>query len=115
MWVSWKNTPYFCQSIRVRIYNIVLTPEEIAELAGQNDSDNDGLVDAQELTFGSNPFLADMDGDGLLDGAEQQPRVDTDGDGFVNILDPDSDNDGLPDGLEVVLGLNPLSADRRSS
>ncbi|MCP4046711.1 MAG: hypothetical protein GY732_12080, partial [Gammaproteobacteria bacterium] len=76
-----------------------------------NDTDGDGLDDAQEVTFGSNPVLADTDNDGLLDGNEINPTSDNDGDGIINILDPDSDNDGLPDGIEVALGLDPLSAD----
>ncbi|MGH8488733.1 MAG: Ig-like domain-containing protein [Gammaproteobacteria bacterium] len=76
-----------------------------------NDTDDDGLDDAQETTFGTNPLLADTDNDRLLDGNEINPTADSDGDGTPNILDPDSDNDGLSDGVDVALGLNPLSAD----
>lgn len=76
-----------------------------------NDTDSDGLDDGQEPILGSNPILADTDGDGLLDGNEINPTIDSDGDGIKNILDPDSDNDGLPDGVEVALGLNPLLMD----
>ncbi|MBN1539028.1 MAG: hypothetical protein JW939_02705, partial [Candidatus Thermoplasmatota archaeon] len=39
------------------------------------------------------------------------PLGDMDLDGNVNILDPDSDGDGLPDGEELVLGLDPLDPD----
>lgn len=40
-----------------------------AVLAGgpDDDDDGDGLTNAQELQFGSNPFLADSDGDGWSD------------------------------------------------
>lgn len=40
-----------------------------AILAGgpDDDDDNDGLTNAQELAFGSNPFAADSDGDGWSD------------------------------------------------
>ena len=34
------------------------------------DSDNDGLTDAEEKIYGTNPFNPDTDGDGYLDGAE---------------------------------------------
>jgi len=65
------------------------------------DTDGDGLNDGQEVAIGSNPTLADSDGDGLPDGQETNPTGDDDGDGLINILDPDRDNDGLPDGIEV--------------
>lgn len=34
------------------------------------DSDNDGLSDSEERFYGTNPFRADTDGDGMLDRAE---------------------------------------------
>jgi outer membrane protein OmpA-like peptidoglycan-associated protein len=64
------------------------------------DSDGDGLTDAEETTVGSDPDDADTDDDGTLDGDEHNWSVDTDGDGLINVLDPDSDNDGLTDGTE---------------
>jgi hypothetical protein len=36
------------------------------------DSDGDGLSDAQEWELGSNPLLADTDGDGAADGILRQ-------------------------------------------
>lgn len=36
-------------------------------LAPMQDTDGDGLTDAQELAYGSNPFAADTRGDGLSD------------------------------------------------
>ena len=68
------------------------------------DADSDGLPDATEIAIGTNPNDADSDDDGVLDGAEPSPGVDTDGDGLINALDPDSDNDGLFDGTELGLG-----------
>ncbi|MBX3129886.1 MAG: DUF11 domain-containing protein [Polyangiaceae bacterium] len=65
------------------------------------DSDNDGLPDAIEIQFGTDPFDADSDDDGVLDGDEPDWNLDTDGDGLINALDPDSDNDGLFDGTEL--------------
>ncbi|MEY8462299.1 calcium-binding protein [Streptococcus merionis] len=45
-----------------------MTPKSIYE----RDSDNDGLMDAQELALGTNPFSPDSDGDGLTDLEEVQ-------------------------------------------
>ena len=66
------------------------------------DTDGDGLPDAEEMELGSDPQDADTDDDGVLDGAEANAAFDTDGDGLINVLDPDSDNDRLTDGTEVA-------------
>ncbi len=79
------------------------------------DTDGDGLTDADEALFGSDPNNVDTDSDGLNDAEEQQhgtdPRDnDTDddqlGDGYeVNSAGsdptrPDTDGDGLQDNVE---------------
>lgn len=65
------------------------------------DTDMDGVSDEEEMMLGSNPNDADSDDDGLLDGQELDREKDSDADGIKNILDPDSDNDGLFDGTEA--------------
>ncbi|MBK7864174.1 MAG: hypothetical protein IPJ65_37380 [Archangiaceae bacterium] len=66
------------------------------------DSDGDGLSDAEESAMHSSPVLADTDGDGLSDQFEAGavPPRDSDGDGTPDLLDTDSDNDGIPDAQE---------------
>jgi hypothetical protein len=59
------------------------------------DSDGDGLINSQELALGTDPFLADTDGDGLSDGDEV-------GIYRTDPLNPDTDGDGLSDGEEVL-------------
>jgi hypothetical protein len=76
--------------------------------AGDPDDDNDGLADADESTFGTNPFNPDTDGDGLFDGTE----VDiAEGSGCPSPLVVDSDGDTLSDGDEVAAGTNTCNID----
>jgi hypothetical protein len=143
----------------VAIWKRPLSPREISQiwntgngktiqsLVSSLDSDGDGLLDAYEnntgtyvspTQTGSNPALADTDGDGLDDWTEVYRSLttpdpsnnnDADGDGInnrqeidgtnnpwtagvqgatpgepTNALDPDSDDDGLMEGEEIVLG-----------
>lgn len=93
-----------------------------------DDEDNDGLTNAQERRFGTDPKNPDTDGDGLSDGDEVKKyrtnplRSDTDGDGLSDgdeVLkyhtDPlkwDTDGDGLSDGDEVLkYHTDPLKVD----
>jgi hypothetical protein len=69
-----------------------------------DDSDCDGLSDADEKTIGTDPHSADTDGDGKLDGdevgADPDHPKDSDGDGRPDALEPsnvDSNSDNIPD------------------
>jgi hypothetical protein len=64
------------------------------------DQDGDSLLDYEELALGTNPSNPDSDNDGLKDGEE----VITYG---TNPLLADTDGDGAPDGVEVTVGTNP--------
>ncbi len=68
------------------------------------DPDGDGLITPGEVAAGSNPNDPDSDNDGLLDGEE----VHTHG---TSPIDPDTDGDLLSDFQEVQLGTDPLDAD----
>ncbi len=97
-------------------------PLTAAQLTG--DDDNDGLTGDREIAIGSDPFDADSDTDGLLDGEEVNTYgtdpllLDTDGDGLIDGVeveqyqtDPtlaDTDLDGVTDGVEVATGTDPL-------
>ena len=78
-------------------------PAEPAPAAG--DTDGDGLSDAEEVAYGSDPLNRDYDADGILDGEEV----------YVYGIDPvnnDTDGDGLLDGEEVFqYGTSPVSTD----
>ena len=70
-----------------------------------DDDDNDGLTNAEERRYGTDPNNPDTDGDGLTDG-EEVKRYHT------NPLNPDTDGDGLSDGDEVFkYHTNPLAVD----
>ncbi|WP_160134359.1 helix-turn-helix transcriptional regulator [Halococcus salsus] len=88
------------------------------------DFDRDGLTNTREVEAGYNVSNRDMDADTLLDGEEvnkygsDPQNPDSDGDGIrdgVEIqrgTDPtraDSDGDGLSDSAELTLGTNPTS------
>jgi cysteine-rich repeat protein len=92
------------------------------------DSDDDGLVDADEVgVHGTDPIRADSDSDGLSDGSEVNQHdtspidFDSDGDNLsdgsevnqhgTNPLARDSDGDGMDDGWEVASGLDPNADD----
>ena len=100
------------------------------------DSDMDGVLDDTEATLKTNPDVADTDGDGFTDGVEVALRptldpgqpddgcatgaLDTDEDGLRDCeelmlgTDPnvaDTDGDHFLDGIELVLGTSPLTAD----
>ncbi|MFX1606083.1 MAG: hypothetical protein ACFFDD_09255, partial [Promethearchaeota archaeon] len=76
-----------------------------------NDTDFDLLLDGEEIQYGTDPLDADTEDDQLNDGSEPDWNVDTDGDSLINALDPDSDNDLLLDGDEILLGADPLDND----
>jgi len=59
-----------------------------------DDDDNDGLTNAEERRYGTDPNNPDTDGDGLTDGEEVHKY-------HTNPLNPDTDGDGLTDGEEV--------------
>jgi hypothetical protein len=90
------------------------------------DTDGDLLWDGDEPAYGTDPNVTDTDSDLLPDGVEvdrwlglaaekgqtyadssYMPLGDADHDGLPNVRDPDSDNDGLPDGWEFANGLDP--------
>ena len=93
----------------------VVANQTAAALAGQLDTDGDGLTDQNEISINTNPYNPDSDGDRSWDGVEVQvgsnPLIpDTDADGLVDgseilpcpdPLNPDSDQDGMIDGKDI--------------
>jgi len=70
------------------------------------DSDSDGLNDAREQYYGTNPGLNDTDGDGLTDGLEVQLGT--------SPTNPDTDGDGISDAAEVNIAVDGLLRDWES-
>lgn len=68
------------------------------------DSDDDGLTDERERQLGTDPFVADTDGDGLSDGEEVRVHS-------TNPTKADTDDDTLRDGAEVAGCTSPNNAD----
>ncbi|MBE7213931.1 thrombospondin type 3 repeat-containing protein [Shewanella benthica] len=65
------------------------------------DDDGDDIEDIEELNIGTDPLLADSDGDGIDDGIEYYIY-------HTNPLLADSDGDGLSDYDEIIAGTDPL-------
>src|SRR5262249_38561033 len=63
------------------------------------DTDNDGLSDVDEAKWGTNPNLADTDGDGVSDGVEINERT-------TSPLLADTDGDGTSDATDLVTFAN---------
>lgn len=100
------------------------TPQSVV-VADDADPDNDGLTNAEERFYGTDPQKSDTDNDGYKDGEEVRSgynplgpgKLDTDNDGFPDPderkfgsdpLNPDTDGDGYSDGDEIKNGHNPL-------
>lgn len=66
------------------------------------DDDNDGIADEDEASHGTDPYNADSDGDGTVDGADNCPVIanedqgNVDGDAYGDACDSDIDGDGVP-------------------
>lgn len=80
--------------------NVNTNTNTVIEPVQPVDSDGDGLDDADEIKFGTNPNMADTDADGLND-QEEVIKYKT------NPNNADSDGDGYKDGDEVKNGYNP--------
>ena len=81
----------------------------LSVLIGNQDSDGDGLTNAQEITLGTNPLNIDTDGDGMPDGWEvhfgTNPLVNDAG-------NPSAAADGLTNLQEYLGGTDPTNKDR---
>ena len=89
------------------------------------DDDNDGFSDIDERAAGTDPLNSadhpitdgDSDSDGVADDIDNCPSVsnseqfDFDDDALGDDCDPDDDNDGYDDELELALGSDPFDAD----
>ncbi|MHA2494948.1 MAG: M28 family peptidase [Candidatus Hodarchaeales archaeon] len=83
-----------------------MTELEIGTEPTDSDTDNDGLLDGEEVNqYQTDPLRQDSDNDNLLDGEEIQTH-------HTDPLNPDSDADGVDDGQEIIFwNTNPLAID----
>ena len=95
------------------LYGLASSPPPAPDVPGNQappvssgqDTDQDGIADQDELlATGTDANNPDTDGDGLSDGVEVQNRM--------NPLDPDMDQDGVDDGQEVAQGSDPFSPEQ---
>lgn len=67
-----------------------------------DDLDGDGLPSWREYALGSDPFDADTNANGILDGDELIGAA---------LTHPDTDGDGVPNAIELLLGTDPFMVD----
>jgi hypothetical protein len=91
---------------------------QMTNACSDTDSDGDGILDGAEYyTYMTDPTMTDTDMDGCQEqaggGDIENVAVDTDGDGIVNAMDVDSDNDWVWDGAgnEDCAGTNDVDSD----
>ncbi|MAT45814.1 MAG: hypothetical protein CMO35_00105, partial [Verrucomicrobiaceae bacterium] len=94
---------------------------DLTQLSGADDFDNDGSTDLEELNSLTDPTNPDSDDDGIVDGAETGTGTFVDAsDTGTDPTNPDTDGDGLSDGAESNTGTfvdandtgsNPLESD----
>ena len=85
----------------IRIYNRAITDVEVVDLFfNEKDTDNDGLLDYEEIAIGSDINKVDTDGDGLSNFDEVDLFS-------TSPIRSDTDGDGLDDGSEIRGGFDP--------
>jgi hypothetical protein len=79
------------------------------------DTDNDGLPDYLENMGCTDPFDADSDDDGLLDGDEDADHDGVVADDETDPCDVDTDQDGIQDGTELAYTSDDIGPDTDTS
>jgi len=75
----------------------------------ERDDDNDGLTALQEEVNGTNPYVADTDGDGIKDGDEVLWKLNPlSVQGDLSDLERDLDDDGVTIAQELAYQLDPI-------
>jgi len=89
-------------------YIYVAIDDYVYRIVSPADSDQDGLSDKLEESYGTDVSKADSDGDGLTDWTEV---VSWD----LNPLNSDTDGDGYADGFELNEGYDPFDSNSKPS
>jgi Bacterial TSP3 repeat len=90
-------------------FEVTYSLDPLSAADATDDEDSDGLNNLWEFKLGLNPHLSDSNNNGISD-----PLEDRDQDGLTNIAElsthltlpdqPDTDDDGLSDGWEILYG-----------
>lgn len=94
-------------------FEVTYSLDPLSAADATDDEDSDGLNNLWEFKLGLNPLLTDSNNNGISD-----PLEDRDQDGLTNISElsthltlpdqPDTDDDGLSDGWEILYGYSAL-------
>ena len=83
--------------------------------SGCPDTDQDGLDDCLEADYCTDPYDADTDDDGIIDGIEDYNQNASVDDTETDPCNDDTDGDGIQDGTEMGLNLDDISSDTDTS
>lgn len=85
--------------------------------SSDQDKDGDGLDENQESEQGTDDLKRDTDEDGIDDNVDNCPlhknqnQINSDDDDLGDECDPDDDNDGILDEIEIQIGTDPFLVD----
>ncbi len=96
-----SSSPEVIQQESQKIESDLVDLQKVLDEKQKNDSDLDGVSDAQEKQLGTDPSRIDTDGDGLTDYDEVQTY-------HTNPLKYDTDGDSYSDGAELRRDYDPL-------
>lgn len=98
------NLSDYLEIVHLGLNPLKMDTDDNGVMDGEEDTDEDGLINLLEIKMGLEPWNQDTDYDGFADGEEVNKY-------HTNPLKEDTDGDTLLDGVETKLGFSPIKQD----